>query len=169
MAKYTITHSCGHTAEHQIYGTNTHGEREKRAAYLETTLCAECYARAQTGECNEVTMHYGEYKTNYSSCKTVPNSYDAKAKTIVVLVPMAVPAAEVTEAEAVDTLAEMGAPRHVAESIVKFTRQQIERRKSQHEGYANTQPTQEQRDENAIVLALMNYLLKIKITGRDTK
>lgn len=29
-----------------------------------------------------VTMHYSEYKNNYASCKTVPGSYDKRAKTI---------------------------------------------------------------------------------------
>lgn len=29
-----------------------------------------------------VEMHYSEYKNNYAFCKTVPNSYDKKAKTI---------------------------------------------------------------------------------------
>lgn len=47
MSIYKITHSCGHTVEHQIYGTNVHGEREKKAAWLESRLCYECYKKAQ--------------------------------------------------------------------------------------------------------------------------
>lgn len=47
MSIYKITHSCGHTVEHQIYGTNVHGEREKKAAWLESRLCYDCYKKAQ--------------------------------------------------------------------------------------------------------------------------
>lgn len=44
MSWYTIDHACGHQERHQIYGTNSHGERENRAEWLATTLCEECYA-----------------------------------------------------------------------------------------------------------------------------
>ena len=47
MSIYKITHSCGHTVEHQIYGTNVHGEREKKAAWLESRLCYDCYKQAE--------------------------------------------------------------------------------------------------------------------------
>jgi len=43
MAKYTITHSCGHTVEHQIYGSNSKGERDRKIAWLEAHVCSECY------------------------------------------------------------------------------------------------------------------------------
>jgi hypothetical protein len=42
MAKYTITHSCGHPQDHQIYGTNTRGQREWQAAQRAKTPCADC-------------------------------------------------------------------------------------------------------------------------------
>lgn len=44
MALYTITHTCGHDEEIQIYGTNVHGEREAKAARLSSTACAACQA-----------------------------------------------------------------------------------------------------------------------------
>lgn len=47
MSIYKITHSCGHIVEHQIYGTNVHGERDKKAEWLSTRLCYECYKKAQ--------------------------------------------------------------------------------------------------------------------------
>lgn len=41
--KYEITYSCGHTEAVQIYGTNVHGEREKKAAWLaEHHVCSAC-------------------------------------------------------------------------------------------------------------------------------
>lgn len=46
MALHTITHSCGHTDERQIYGTNVRGERETKAARLADQPCKEC-ARKQ--------------------------------------------------------------------------------------------------------------------------
>ena len=42
---------------------------------------------AEEAKRNEVVrMHYGEYKNNYSDCRTVEGSYDPKTKTIGVLV-----------------------------------------------------------------------------------
>lgn len=43
MARYEITHSCGHIEDHQIYGTNVHGERERKAEWLSGRLCSACY------------------------------------------------------------------------------------------------------------------------------
>lgn len=45
-------------------------------------------------------MHYGEYKRNYSDCKTVPNSYDPETKSVRVFVPYETEGA--TEAAAED-------------------------------------------------------------------
>ncbi|WP_406850127.1 hypothetical protein [Chromobacterium phragmitis] len=47
MSKYTITHSCGHTAEHNIIGTNVNNERDKKAAWLAGRVCADCYRQEQ--------------------------------------------------------------------------------------------------------------------------
>ena len=41
MAKYEIVHQCGHTNVHQIVGPTA--GRDRKAEYLATTLCAECY------------------------------------------------------------------------------------------------------------------------------
>ena len=43
MAKYLITHICGHEEKQQIFGTNTHGERQRKADWLASTLCSTCY------------------------------------------------------------------------------------------------------------------------------
>ena len=41
--KYEITYSCGHTETVQIYGTNVHGEREKKADWLaKHHVCSAC-------------------------------------------------------------------------------------------------------------------------------
>lgn len=46
MAQYTITHTCGHDETVQIYGTNVHGERERKAAWLESKPCRDCEREA---------------------------------------------------------------------------------------------------------------------------
>ncbi len=38
--------------------------------------------------CDAVTVHYGDYKRNYRSTKTLKDSYSAEDKTIVVLLPL---------------------------------------------------------------------------------
>lgn len=48
MAKYTITHSCGHQAEHQIAGKES--ERAARAQWLRERVCYACYKAAQIAE-----------------------------------------------------------------------------------------------------------------------
>lgn len=50
MAKYTIKHICGHTQVHQIYGTNSHGERDNKQAWLATQICYDCYKAQQQAE-----------------------------------------------------------------------------------------------------------------------
>lgn len=42
MALTTITYKCGHSANVQIYGTNTHGERDSKAAWYGTINCPNC-------------------------------------------------------------------------------------------------------------------------------
>ena len=41
MAKYDITHECGHTETHNLIGPRR--DRERRIQWLETSLCSECY------------------------------------------------------------------------------------------------------------------------------
>lgn len=44
--KYDITHSCGCTETVDLLGTNSHGERDRKAAKLEAEPCAKCRAAA---------------------------------------------------------------------------------------------------------------------------
>ncbi len=44
MAKYQISHSCGHVETVNICGTNVHGERDRKIAWLESRPCRECEA-----------------------------------------------------------------------------------------------------------------------------
>ena len=41
MAKSQITHACGHTQEHQLYGP--HRQRADKEEWLRTTSCTECW------------------------------------------------------------------------------------------------------------------------------
>lgn len=50
MAQYTITHTCGHTQTHQIYGTNAKGQRDNKIAWLSEQVCTECYKAQQQAE-----------------------------------------------------------------------------------------------------------------------
>lgn len=47
MAKYSITHDCGHTETHNIVGTNVHGERDRKVAWLSGQVCSDCYRATQ--------------------------------------------------------------------------------------------------------------------------
>ena len=52
MAQYEITYRCGHTDTVQIYGTNVHGERERKAASYGYRDCPACQA-AKAGQANK--------------------------------------------------------------------------------------------------------------------
>lgn len=45
MAKYTITHTCGHDHEYQLYGKHT--ERDRKIAWLEGQDCPACKRAAE--------------------------------------------------------------------------------------------------------------------------
>lgn len=45
MAWFDITYSCGHTGREQIYGTNSHGERDRKAEWLGSRPCEACRKR----------------------------------------------------------------------------------------------------------------------------
>jgi hypothetical protein len=48
MAHYQVSHSCGHSQEHQLFG---HGkDREKKLDWLATTNCKECYKARRSTE-----------------------------------------------------------------------------------------------------------------------
>lgn len=51
MALTDITYHCGHTARIQIYGTNTHGERDRKAAWYATIDCPDCHRRHAAAWC----------------------------------------------------------------------------------------------------------------------
>lgn len=46
MALYTIHHTCGHTEDVQIYGTDVHGERRQKVSRMEARPCVDCQAAA---------------------------------------------------------------------------------------------------------------------------
>lgn len=48
MSKYTVSHSCGHSQEHQLFGPTR--DRDSKASWLETTLCTECWKAQQDKE-----------------------------------------------------------------------------------------------------------------------
>ena len=48
--KYEITHSCGCTETVEIFGTNVHGERDRKIAAMESKPCAACRAKAARSE-----------------------------------------------------------------------------------------------------------------------
>jgi len=45
MGQKLITHSCGHTAVHNLFGPGA--ERTRKADWLKTTLCSDCYQAEQ--------------------------------------------------------------------------------------------------------------------------
>ena len=45
MSKYEIKHSCGHITTHNIVGTNVNNEREKKAEWLASRVCSDCYRK----------------------------------------------------------------------------------------------------------------------------
>lgn len=58
----------------------------KKQMELSRQKAKEAEKKFQEQLSNAVEMHYSEYKNNYSNCKTVPNSYNKKTKTIYVYV-----------------------------------------------------------------------------------
>ncbi|HET6212359.1 MAG TPA: hypothetical protein VFE14_05745, partial [Micromonosporaceae bacterium] len=50
MALYDVPHSCGHTQQHNITGTNVHGERERKAQWLADGTCSDCYRAEQAAK-----------------------------------------------------------------------------------------------------------------------
>lgn len=50
MSKYEITCSCGHTETVEVYGTNIHGERDRKLAKLASKPCTECRKAAEMAE-----------------------------------------------------------------------------------------------------------------------
>lgn len=55
MAQYSITHTCEHGETVQIYGTNTHGERDRRINWLESKPCHDCLNNEALMDANPLT------------------------------------------------------------------------------------------------------------------
>lgn len=53
MAKYEIERSCGCVETVDVYGTNVHGERDRKIAWLGSLPCRECEARASAEKAEE--------------------------------------------------------------------------------------------------------------------
>ena len=88
--KYDVTFSCGHTHTIELFGKSA--DRERKIAYFEKYgICPDCMRDQREMDkavgCKEVEMFYGDYKKNYSECKTKAGSYNGGTKTIVVYVP----------------------------------------------------------------------------------
>ncbi len=133
MAKYDVTYKCTHEGTVELFGKTT--DRMKKIEWMETTLCPECYAREQAqlqnkgNQIEEVEMHYAEYKNNFSNCQTLPNSYDSKAKTIVVLVPVEVEEVETVEVTEVTGVTEVTEEIITIEQIAEKARGTVENAK----------------------------------------
>lgn len=89
--KYWVDFSCGHTEEIQLFGKVS--ERNRKIKYYEESgICSTCYREQKEIEksigCNEVRMHYKDYKTKYADCKTKSGSYNGSDKTIIVYIPV---------------------------------------------------------------------------------
>lgn len=122
MAKYDVTYACGHEGVEDITGTNVNGEREKQVKWIEENrVCYDCYMAEQMADYDEVEMHYGEYKENYSDCKTKKGSYDKSDKTIIVYVPKAKEQEEEEEKITIEQIAEQAlSPVEEIEKLVKM-------------------------------------------------
>lgn len=81
--KEMVTRACGHTEQVEVFGTAA--QRENKLNWYKSTVCGTCYKAEQTKNCEAVEMKYGEYKNNYSSCKT--GEYNKATKTIIVYIP----------------------------------------------------------------------------------
>lgn len=90
--KQDVTCKCGHTITMTLYGTNVHGEQDRKIKWQEEHDCPECYHKAQVaaGKEQEVRVKYSDFKNDeqYMYCKTKTNSYDKDTKTIIVYVPV---------------------------------------------------------------------------------
>ncbi len=53
--KYEITRTCGHIETIEVFGTNVHGERDRKVAYEESRCCRECYLAAKAAEAAEAS------------------------------------------------------------------------------------------------------------------
>lgn len=90
MAKATVTCTCKKCGKTFTKTKICYNRREANdwEAWAESHFdtCPDCYAEEKQAKYAAThvykEMHYGEYKRNYSDCKTVPGSYNSKTKTI---------------------------------------------------------------------------------------
>ena len=60
MAQYNIHHTCGHEETVQIYGTNVHGERQRKAGEaIITAMLVETGAKTIIDHRLDLVGHYG--------------------------------------------------------------------------------------------------------------
>lgn len=171
MAKYYVKHACGHEVQVDLFGKTA--DRENKIAWLETTLCPECYAREQAGKCEEVEMHYSEYKNSYAECKTLPNSYNKDTKTIIVLVPVEEVGTEATEeaTEEILTIEEISAQTGTPERIVTIMTtdprldEQLKKVQAQFDSLDN--PTQEQISKLAQMKKTVELIKRYKAQQKN--
>lgn len=53
MAKYNVKHLCGHAVTHQIFGTNVHGERDRKIEWLSSIVCLDCARKEALAKAKE--------------------------------------------------------------------------------------------------------------------
>ena len=90
MAKAQVVCTCKKCGKTFVKVKDCHNRREadnwEAWAATHYDVCPDCYAEAKEAQYASThtikEMHYGEYKRNYSNCKTVPGSYNKVTKTI---------------------------------------------------------------------------------------
>ena len=82
MAQYNIHHTCGHEETVQIYGTNVHGERQRKAEWLESKPCRDCERKAMREEnlAGAAALEGSEKQVNLANDLRAKAIGDIKAK-----------------------------------------------------------------------------------------
>lgn len=82
MAQYNIHHTCGHEETVQIYGTNVHGERQRKAEWLESKPCRDCERKAMRDEnlAGAAELEGSEKQVNWANDLRAKAIGDIKAK-----------------------------------------------------------------------------------------
>lgn len=82
MAQYNIHHTCGHEETVQIYGTNVHGERQRKAEWLESKPCRDCERKAMRDEnlTGAAELEGSEKQVNWGNDLRAKAIDDIKAK-----------------------------------------------------------------------------------------
>ena len=82
MAQYDIHHTCGHEETVQTYGTNVHGERQRKAEWLESKPCRDCERKAMREEnlAGAAALEGSEKQVNLANDLRAKAIGDIKAK-----------------------------------------------------------------------------------------